>query len=245
MRVPIDDCFAHDPKRLPAAEALALLRARVRPVVTNEVVPLADAHGRILAGPVVSNRDVPPFDNVAVDGFAFAHDALLPNQPTRLPLAPGRAAAGHPYGERLAEGMALRVLTGAPLPDGADSVLMQEDVLIEEGAVTIPPGAKRGANRRLAGEDMRQGQTVLQPGQRLRPQDVGVAANAGRGSLEVFRRLRVALISTGDELCQPGTKLSAGATYDVNRPILEGLLQGLGCEVHDFGIVADQPYAVD
>jgi len=242
---PLDDCFAHDPERLPAAEALALLRARVRPVVLRETVPLAQAHSRILASPVASDRDVPGFDNVAVDGFAFAHDALMPARPTRLPLAAGRAAAGHPFAEQLAHGMALRVLTGAPMPDGADSVLMQEDVSVEGDAVVIPAGVRRGANRRKAGEDMRRGQIVLQTGLRLRPQDVGVAASAGHGTLEVFRPLRVALISTGDELCEPGEPLPPGGTYDANRAVLLGLLQGLGCEIHDFGILPDRADAID
>jgi molybdopterin molybdotransferase len=242
---PLDDCFAHDRERLPAAEALALLRARVRAVVGAETVPLAQAHGRILAAPVTSDRDVPGFDNIAVDGFAFAHDALTRDQPTRLPLAAGRAAAGHPFGGSLPHGMALRVLTGAAMPDGADSALMQEDVRLEGDVVVIPAGVRRGANRRKAGEDMRRGQIVLQPGLRLRPQDVGVAASAGHGALEVFRPLRVALISTGDELCEPGEPLPPGATYDANRTILLGLLQGLGCEVHDFGILPDQADAVD
>jgi molybdopterin molybdotransferase len=244
-RALIDDCFAHDPKRLPAAEALALLRARVAPVVGAETVPLADAHGRILARAVVSKRDVPSFDNVAVDGYAFAHSSLTPDRPTRLPLADGRAAAGHPFGAALTPGTALRVLTGAPLPDGADSVLMQEDVTLEGDAVVIPAGVRRGANRRKAGEDMRQGQTVLAPGRRLRPQDVGAAATAGHGSLEVFRPLRVALISTGDELCEPGEPLPPGGTYDANRTILRGLLQGMGCAVEDFGILPDRADAVD
>jgi molybdopterin molybdotransferase len=208
-------------------------------------VPLAQAHGRILAAPVTSDRDVPGFDNIAVDGFAFAHDALTRDQPTRLPLAAGRAAAGHPFGGSLPHGMALRVLTGAAMPDGADSALMQEDARLEGDVVVIPAGVRRGANRRKAGEDMRRGQIVLQPGLRLRPQDVGVAASAGHGALEVFRPLRVALISTGDELCEPGEPLPPGATYDANRTILLGLLQGLGCEVHDFGILPDQADAVD
>jgi molybdopterin molybdotransferase len=241
----IDDCFAHDRERLPAGEALALLRARVRPVVSPETVPLAQAHGRILAAPVRSDRDVPGFDNVAVDGFAFAHATLAPDRPSRLPLAVGRAAAGHPFGGPLPHGMALRVLTGAPLPDGADTVVLQEDVRVEGEAVVIPAGVRPGANRRTAGEDMRRGQVVLQPGLRLRPQDVGVAASAGYGTLEVFRPLRVALISTGDELCEPGNPLPPGATYDANRPILLGLLRGLGCEVHDFGILPDQAELVD
>jgi molybdopterin molybdotransferase len=241
----IDDCFAHDRERLPAAEALALLRARVRAVVGSESVPLAQAHGRLLASPVASDRDVPSFDNVAVDGFAFAHEALAPDRPTRLTLAAGRAAAGHPFAGRLPRGMALRVLTGAPMPEGADSVLMQEDVTVDGDAVVIPAGVRRGANRRRAGEDMRRGQIVLQPGLRLRPQDVGAAASAGHSTLEVFLPLRVALISTGDELCEPGEPLPPGHTYDANRTILLGLLRGLGCEVHDFGILPDRADAVD
>jgi molybdopterin molybdotransferase len=119
----LDDCFAHDPKRLPALEALALLRARVAPVVEHETVPLAQAHGRILAAPVASDRDVPSFDNVAVDGFAFAHGDLAPDGPTQLPLSPGRAAAGHPYQGSLRGGTALRVLTGAPMPEAISRML--------------------------------------------------------------------------------------------------------------------------
>jgi molybdopterin molybdotransferase len=241
---PLDDCFAHDRERLPAGEALALLKQRVRPVVGAETVPLARAHGRILAETVIAERSVPSFDNVAVDGFAFAHRDLAQDRPTRLRLLDGRAAAGHPFHARLPRGTALRVLTGAAMPDGADTVLMQEDAALDPGAVVIPPGVKPGANRRRAGEDVRQGQAVLQCGQRLRPQEVGVAATLGRASLRVFCPVRVALLSTGDELAEPGAPLAEGATYDANRAILHGLLGGLGCRVTDLGILADQAEAV-
>jgi molybdopterin molybdotransferase len=240
-----DDCFAHDPRRMPAAEALALLRARIGPVVGHETVPLAHAHGRILAEAVVSLRDNPGFDNVAVDGFAFAHGDLAPGGPTRLRLAPGRAAAGHPWDGRLPRGSALRVLTGAPLPEGADTALMQEDVEVAGAQVVIPPGVRCGANCRRAGEDIRRGQLVLEPGRRLRPQDIGLAANAGRGTLEVRTPLRVALLSSGDELCEPGRPLPPGGTYDVNRVMLAGLLAALGCEVSDLGILPDRPEVVE
>ena len=206
----MDDCFAHDPKRMPAGEALALLEQRVRPVVGEETVPLARAHGRILAETLVSERDVPGFDNVAVDGFAFAHGDLAPDRPTRLRLLEGRAAAGHPFPGRLPPGAALRVLTGAPLPAGADTALMQEDAELADGAVIVPQGVRRGANRRRAGEDIRRGQAVLQAGQRLRPQDVGIAASLGRASLKVFLPPTVALFSTGDELAEPGAVAGAG-----------------------------------
>src|SRR5690606_40868117 len=139
---------------------------------------------------VCSSDLVPGFDNAAVDGFAFAHADLAAEGPTRLVLMPGRAAAGHPFTGRLAPGAALRVLTGAPMPAGADTALMQEDVELDGETVVIPPGVKRGANRRLAGEDVRKGQVALRPGIRLRPQDVGVAATFGRAALEVFRPLR-------------------------------------------------------
>jgi molybdopterin molybdotransferase len=241
---PLDDCFAHDRRRLPASEALALLERRIRPVVGAESVPLAGAHGRMLAETVIAERDVPGFDNVAVDGFAFAHDALAPDRPTRLALLEERAAAGHPFAGRLPAGTAVRVLTGAAMPAGADTVLMQEDAALEQGAVVIPPGIRPGANRRRAGEDVRQGQAVLQPGRRLRPQDVGAAATLGRASLQVFRPLRVALLSTGDELAEPGAPLPPGATYDANRTILKGLLDGLGCRVTDLGILPDRAAAV-
>jgi molybdopterin molybdotransferase len=243
-RALIDDCFAHHPDRLSAAQALELLKARVGPVVARETVPLVEAHGRILAEPLISPRDVPGFDNVAVDGFAFAHADLAMAGPTRLALIEGRAAAGHPFTGRLPAGAALRVLTGAPMPEGADCALMQEDVELDGDAVVIPPGVKLGANRRRAGEDVRAGQVALEPGIRLRPQDVGVAATFGRDRLEVFRPLEVALVSTGDELREPGAPLGPGETYDANRSILFGLLQGLGCRVTDLGIVPDRADAV-
>jgi len=243
-RALIDDCFAHHPDRLTAAEALELLRARVRPVVDRETVTLAEAHRRILAAPVISLRDVPGFDNVAIDGFAFAHAGLAATGPTRLALVPGRAAAGHPFAGRLPRGAALRVLTGAPMPAGADCALMQEDVELDGDAVVIPPGVKPGANRRRAGEDVRAGQVALEPGIRLRPQDVGVAATFGLDRLEVFRPLEVALLSTGDELREPGERLRGGETYDANRTILFGLLRNLGCRITDLGILPDRADAV-
>ena len=236
----LDDCFAHDPKRMPAADALASLRARVTAVVDAEEVPLRKTYGRLLAEDVASGRDVPSFDNVAVDGFAFAHAALAADGSSRLGLVRGRAAAGHPFEGTLPAGHAIRVLTGGALPEGADTALMQEDVTIDGDHILIPKGVKRGANCRLAGEDMRSGQTVLRAGLRLRPQEVGVAATVGRKSLRVFQPLRVALVSSGDELREPGEPLPRGMTYDSNRTILRGLLESLGVAVSDQGIWPDR-----
>lgn len=236
----LDDCFAHDPKRMPAAEALALLRARVATVVETETVPLDHAHGRFLAETLTSERNVPAFDNVAVDGYAFAHESLEAGGDSRLRLIPGRSAAGQPYTGRIGEGEALRVLTGGALPDGADTALMQEDVVVDGDALLIPAGVKPGANCRLAGEDMRSGQTVLSPPLRLRPQEVGVAAALGRPSLSVYRPLHVALVSSGDEIVAPGRPLAHGMTYDSNGAILKGLLQALNVRISDQGIWPDR-----
>ena len=236
----LDDCFAHDPKRMPAREALDLLRARVTTVVDRETVPLDSAHGRILADDLRSERNVPAFDNVAVDGYAFAHESLATEGESRLRLRAGRSAAGQPFDGTVVEGEALRVLTGGALPDGADTALMQEDVVIDGDDVLIPAGVKQGANCRLAGEDMKKGQTVLSQPVRLRPQEVGVAAALGRTSLDVFRPLKVALVSSGDEIVVPGQPLAHGMTYDSNSPILKGLLQTLGVEISDQGVWPDR-----
>lgn len=236
----LDDCFAHDPKRMPASEALDLLRARVSTVVDREMVPLDDAHGRFLAEDLTSERSVPAFDNVAIDGYAFAHESLAADGESRLRLQAGRSAAGQPFNGVVGQGHALRVLTGGALPDGADTALMQEDVVIDGGDVLIPSGVRPGANCRLAGEDMRIGQTVLTPPLRLRPQEVGVAAALGRTSLSVFQPLKVALVSSGDEIVPPGQPLAHGLTYDSNKPILSGLLQTLGAKISDQGIWPDR-----
>ena len=242
----LDDCFAHDPRRLPAADALRLLRQRVTPMVEAENVSLTAAYGRFLAKAVVSGRDVPSFDNVAVDGYAFAHGSVDPDGASRLRLVTGRAAAGHPFEGTVPPGHAIRVLTGAALPAGTDTAVMQEDVSAPgNGHLVIPAGTRPGMNCRRAGEDMRRGQTVLEPGCRLRPQDVGVAATVGLKTLSVFRPLHVALVSSGDELREPGEPLPHGMTYDSNRTILRGLLQGLGVTVSDQGIWPDRMEVVE
>lgn len=235
----LDDCFAHHPKRMPAAEALSLLRKRMSTVVDTEEVPLDQAHGRFLAAPLIAERPVPAFDNVAVDGYAFAHASLVTGGESRLRLLDGRAAAGRPFSGRIGLGEALRVLTGGALPDGADTAIMQEDTIVESDHVRIPQGLKPGANCRCAGEDMRAGQTVLSPPGRLRPQDVGVAAALGRRSVSVFRPLEVALVSSGDEIVTPGAPLEHGMTYDSNGAILTGLLNTIGISPSDQGIWRD------
>ena len=236
-----DDCFAFGGALLGVDAALALIEARIVPVVEEESVPLADAAGRILARDAV---DVPPHANSAVDGYALAHADLSPDRETVMPVA-GRAAAGHPLGRPAARGEAIRIFTGAPMPDGTDTVMMQEDCVVEEGGVTggsvrLQPGIKKGANRRHAGEDVAQGSIALPAGRRLKPADLGLAAALGNDTVLVFRPLRAALLSTGDEVCEPGTTLSAGMIYDANRVMLRALLRGLGCIVSDLGINPDR-----
>jgi molybdopterin molybdotransferase len=234
-----DDCFAFGGDLLSMSAALDLLGGNLAPVVEPETVPLKAARGRVLAAPLVAPRAVPPYDNSAVDGYAVFFDDLAADAPTMLPVT-GRASAGHPLERTAKRGEAVRVFTGAPMPDGLDTVLMQEDCSEADGRVRIPTGIKRGANRRRAGEDVEAGSTVLRTGQRLRAQEVGLAASLGFAELSVFRRLRVAIFSTGDEVHDPGAELPAGSIYDANRYVLQALLDGLGADVTDLGILPDR-----
>lgn len=239
-----NDCFAHDGRMIGVGAALARLRAAVVPVAVPCEVPLAEAAGRILAEPLVSDRNVPAFENVAMDGFAFAAAFLAAEGPSRLRLVEGRAAAGVPFTGTVPEGCALRVLTGAMVPAGCDTVVMQEQARVEDGWVVLPGGIRPGINRRPAGEDIPLGKRLFEAGLQLEPRHVGVAAELGRASLPVFSRLKVALLSSGDELVEPGEPLAHGRVYDANRPILRGLLARLPVEVTDLGMLPDDAATV-
>ena len=238
-----DDCFAVGGGLLTVADALAEIDARLSRVVGSEIVELRAAAGRILASDVVASMNLPPHTNSAVDGYAVAHADLLPDRETQLPIT-GRAAAGHPLDRCARRGEAIRIFTGAPMPDGTDTVMMQEDCIIEDGRVRLKPGIKKGANRRHAGEDIAEGETAVSAGRLLRAPDLGLAAALGLCELCVFRPLRVALLSTGDEVCNPGAPLPSGAIYDANRFMLGALFAGLGCTVTDFGIYPDREAAL-
>lgn len=234
-----DDCFAFGGELLGIDAALALIEQRITPVVEEEEATLADATGRVLARDLVAATDLPPHPNSAVDGYAVAFADLSSERDTVLPVG-GRAAAGHPLARRMSRGEAIRIFTGAPMPEGADTVMMQEDCVIEDGTVRLKSGIKLGANSRRAGEDVAKGGVALPKGRRLRPSDLGLAAALGRTVLPVYRRLRVALLSTGDEVREPGAELPPGAIYDANRTMVAALLSRLGCAVTDLGICADQ-----
>ncbi|MEL3890475.1 gephyrin-like molybdotransferase Glp [Ferrovibrio sp. MS7] len=239
-----DDCFAHGGTLLRLDAALAELSSRLVPIAPTEALPLALCHGLILAEPLVAKVAVPPRDNSAVDGYAVYYDDLSRDGETRLPVI-GRSAAGHPFPMPQPRGTAVRVLTGALMPLGAgsnhpDTVMMQEDCRVEGDAVVIQPGIKRGANCRLAGEDLAAGETVLPAGRILSAQDLALAAASGHAVLTVRRPLRVALVSTGDELHEAGGPLPDGGIYDANRPMLAALLAAAGCKVSDLGIQPDR-----
>jgi molybdopterin molybdotransferase len=238
-----DDCFAFGGALMPVDEALALLAERVVPCVEAEEVAVADAGGRVAMADITAAIDLPPFDNSAVDGYAVRHADLASDGDTILPVR-GRIPAGGSAAGVAAAGVAVRIFTGAPMPADADTVFMQEDVRHEGATVSLPSGLKPGANRRTAGEDVRRGATVIARGRRLRPQDLALAAAVGRRTLPVARPLRVALVSTGEELREPGEALDAGAIYDSNRIALIALLRGLGCTVTDLGILHDDRDAI-
>jgi len=235
-----DDCFAFNGPLLPVADAEHLIVERVAPVEGTETTALRDAVGRVLAEDIVAPVDVPPFDNSAVDGYAVRAADLQAAGETRLAIV-DRVTAGRAADHVLKTGEAIRIFTGAPMPAGADTVFMQEDCRVEGGAVIVPSGLKLGANRRLAGEDMRADSVALPAGRRLAVQHVALAAALGLTALKVRRRVRVALFSTGDEIVEPGAKLPRAALYDSNRYLLAGLIARLGAEVTDLGILGDDP----
>ena len=233
-----DDCFAFGGPLLAIEDVERLINERVTPVAETETVALKDARGRVLAADVIAPIDLPPFDNSAVDGYAVRHADIGAKGETTLKIV-GRLTAGRAAGPAIGAGEAVRIFTGAPMPQGADTVFMQEDVRTEQGAVIVPPGLKRGANMRDAGEDVRRGAVALPAGRRLQPQDVSMAAALGLRDLPVRRRVHVAIFSTGDEIVEPGTPLPAAGLYDANRELLRGLLASLDAEVSDLGILRD------
>lgn len=233
-----DDCFAFGGELMRTDEALALLTDRLAVVVGREDCALREAAGRILADNVTAARAVPPHDNAAVDGYAVRFDDLSADGETRLRLG-GRVAAGEISGRPVGPGEAIRIFTGAAMPEGGDTVLMQEDCREENGDVVIPPGIKQGANRRFAGEDIAAGDVILTAGTRLRPQEIGLAASIGLETLAVYKPVRVALFSTGDEVRDAGDELPPGCIYDANRYSVSAALKRLGCEVDDLGILPD------
>jgi molybdopterin molybdotransferase len=230
-----DDCFAFNGPLMPVAEAERLIGERVSPVAGGETVSLREALGRVLAADVIAPVNLPPFDNSAVDGYAVRADDLDAARERRLVIV-DRVAAGHTAAHAVKPGEAVRIFTGAPMPAGADTVFMQEDCRVDGDRVIVPPGLQRGANRRLAGEDVHAGAVALPAGRRLAAHDVALAAALGLTA--------IALFSTGDEIAEPGSPLTGAALYDSNRYLLAGLIARFGGELTDLGILRDEPKAL-
>jgi molybdopterin molybdotransferase len=233
-----DDCFAFDGPLLPVAQAERLIAERIEPVAETETVRLAAARGRVVARDVLAPIDLPPFDNSAVDGFAVRHADLAASADTRLKIV-DRITAGHAATRSLNPGEAIRIFTGAPMPAGADTVFMQEDTRVDGDNVIVPPGLKRGANSRDAGEDLRAKSVMLPAGRRLTAAHVALAAASGLTDLPVRRRVKVAVFSTGDEIVEPGHPLPPAALFDANRYLLAGLIERIGASFTDLGILPD------
>ncbi len=241
-----DDCFALPPGSdwTPVSEALRRLREAVSCVVGTQEVSLTEGCGRILGAPVIARRASPPKANAAVDGYAFAWASLGGLAEAALPLADGRAAAGSPLPGPVLPGAAARILTGADVPEGADTVVMQEDCKTEGPRIRFHAPRKPGANIRRAGEDAEEGAEVLAAGRRLRPADLARAAAVGVDRFTVRSRLRLAILSTGDELIQPGADPVAPGIFDANRPMLAALAASQGLSALDLGAVRDRPELV-
>ena len=235
-----DDCFAFGGPMMSVDEAVGLITARVNAIADIETVALVDADGRVLARDIAAPLPLPPFTNSAVDGYAV-RDADLPQQEERALPLDGRIQAGGSAQAPVKAGHIARIFTGAPMPPEAGTVFMQEDVRIDDaGNIMLPAGLKRGANVRPAGEDIPEGHLALRAGQRLLPQHVALTAAFGLTRLDVIRRIRVAVFSTGDELASPGEPRAPSQLYDSNRFMLMAMLRRLGCEVSDLGILRDE-----
>ncbi len=234
------------PSALSLPVALATILSRIQPVTAHETVAANQALGRIIAQPVLAAMDLPPFANSAMDGYALRHADLAPGQPTPLRCI-GTALAGRPFAGSMQAGECVRIMTGAMLPDGADSVVMQEHVTAPPTpaaypyAVTMPPGIACGEHVRPAGEEIRQGSVLIPIGKRIGPAELGLLAAANQTQATVLRRVHVAYFSTGDEIQQPGQPLQPGQIYDSNRPLLAGMLARAGHVGVDLGIIPDQP----
>lgn len=234
-----DDCFAFGGPMMSVDEAVSIIGSRIDAVTDTEWVDLAEADGRILDADIKAPLALPPFTNSAVDGYAVRGADLPRDTEQAFPIA-GRIQAGASASAAIAAGEAVRIFTGAPMPAGADTVFMQEDVRVDAaGKVVLPPGLKAGANVRPAGEDTPAGHSALLAGRQLRPQDIALIAAFGLTRIEVKRRLRIAVFSTGNEVVSPGAPRGAAQLFDSNRFMMTAMLKRLGCEVSDLGILRD------
>jgi molybdopterin molybdotransferase len=234
-----NDCYSPDQQLLPAPTVWQRMQAASSAQVSTERLAIDECLNRRLAEDVTSSYDSPRFDNVAVDGYAFNHNDLTDATHLCLPLMAAEANAGGSAKLCLEKNHCIRVLTGARMPAGANTVVMQEDVSIADNMVTMPNDYKAGGNWRPQGEDFKASEVIIHTGQQIRPQDIGLAAAAGHAKLTVYNKVKVALFSTGNEVYELGDTLPEDGIYDVNRHLLKALLTSLHCDVTDLGILVD------
>ena len=234
----------YDPNSMPVAKARELIARFLTPVTAIERLNIRAALGRVLAEDVISPLDVPAHDNSAMDGYAVRFADLKADGDVTLKIA-GAAFAGAPFQGAVKTGECVRIMTGGVVPAGCDTIVMQEHVAAKGDSVKIGGGHKQGQNLRRAGEDLKTGQVALTRGLSLRPAEIGLIASLGIGEIAVYRKLRVAFFSTGDELRSIGKPLGEGQIYDSNRYTLHGMLTRLGCEVIDMGVVRDDPQLLE
>lgn len=226
----------YDPNAMSVAQAKSFIQQFLNPVIETETLPLCESLGRVLAAEIVSPCNVPNHNNSAMDGYAFKY-----SEGVKVAKVIGTAYAGRPFNGIVKAGECVRIMTGAVIPQGADTVVMQEHIAIKSDSITLLELPKAGANVRLAGEDLQLGQSVLAKGHAMKPADLGLVASLGIGKVTVFRKLKAAFFSTGDELVNVGTLLIEGQIYDSNRYTLYGMLTRLGAEISDLGNVPDDP----
>lgn len=230
----------YDPNSMPVDRAREVISRFLDPITAAERLHVRAALDRVLAEDIVSPMDVPAHDNSAMDGYAVRFSDLDPKGETTLRVA-GTALAGTPYPDAMPAGACVRIMTGGVVPEGADTIVMQEHVKARNGQVTIGTGHRKGQHFRRAGEDLATGQVALKRGTHLRPAEIGLISSLGIAEVSVYRRLRVAFFSTGDELVSIGTAPKEGQIYDSNRYTIHGMLKRLGCEAIDMGVVRDDP----
>jgi molybdopterin molybdotransferase len=234
----------YDPNSMPVAKARQYIRAFLAPVTAVERLHVRAALGRVLAQPIRSSMNVPSHDNSAMDGYAVRYADLKPEAESTLELI-GTALAGKPYAGEVGPGETVRIMTGGVMPAGCDTVIMQERARPLDTRVSVPGGEQKGQNVRYAGADIKAGEVVFAPGQVLRPAELGMIASLGIGEVSVYRQLRVAFFSTGDELVPVGGNLNPGQIYDSNRYTIYGMLVRLGVEAIDMGVIRDDPAAIE
>lgn len=234
----------YDPESLSVEQARKLILGLVGPAAGTERLFVRNALGRVLADDVLATANVPGHDNSAMDGYAVRFADLAAEGDTVLRLA-GASFAGRTFAGRVEAGQCVRIMTGGVIPEGADTVVIQEVVRAENDRIVVPPKQRQGQHVRRAGEDLRAGTPAIHAGKVVRPAELGLIASLGVAEVNVRRRLRVAFFSTGDELCSVGTPLGEGEVYDSNRYTLYGMLTRLGCEAIDLGVVRDDPAALE